>query len=47
MEVFQKVLEIVLTGLSASIFLLLAARYGLLPILYLSPDPLPKQEDKE
>jgi hypothetical protein len=40
MEVFQRVLEIVLTGLSTSIFILLAAKYGLLPILYLSQTPM-------
>ena len=49
MEVFQKFLEIMLTGLSTSICVLLLARFGFLPILYLSPTPLPEEEkeDKE
>lgn len=49
MEIAQEVLKIVLGGVSTSICILLLARHGFLPILYLSPNPLPepKEEDKE
>lgn len=45
MEIFQEILKIVLTGLSASVFLGLWARYGMIPIFYLTQAP--KKEDEE
>lgn len=47
MEVLQEILKIVLGGVSTSICILMLAKHGFLPILYLSPDPLPKQEEEE
>jgi hypothetical protein len=47
MEIFREILEIVLTGLSASVFLGLWARWGMIPIFYLTQAPKPKEEDKE
>lgn len=44
MEIFQEVLKIVLGGVSTSICILMLAKHGFLPILYLSPDPLPKDK---
>lgn len=47
MEIFQEILKIVLTGLSASVFLGLWARYGLIPIFYLTQAPTTKEENKD
>lgn len=49
MEILQEILKIVLTGVSTSICILMLAKHGFLPILYLSPNPLPEpeKEDKE
>lgn len=47
MEIFQEILKIVLTGLSASVFLGLWAKMGMIPIFYLTQAPAPKEEDKE
>lgn len=44
---FNELLSCVLTGLSTSIFILLGVRFGLLPILYLSPNPMPEEKDEE
>ena len=41
---FNEILSCVLTGLSTAVFILLAARFELLPILYLSPNPPPEIE---
>lgn len=45
MDIFQEILKTVLTGLSASVFLGLWARWGLIPIFYLTQAP--KKEDSD
>lgn len=47
MEIFQEILKIVLGGVSTSICILMLAKHGFLPILYLSPDPLPDPKEEE
>lgn len=47
MEVLQEILKIVLGGVSTSICILMLAKHGFLPILYLSPDPLPEPKKDE
>lgn len=44
---FNEILSCVLTGLSTAIFILLAARFELLPILYLSPNPPPEVDKSD
>ena len=43
---FNEVLSCILTGLSVAIFLALFAKFGWLPLLYLTTEEPPKEESQ-